>query len=246
MEGKIHNAVNNKCIVCGDEFNVGDYIQAFLRSPDDPSGSFCAPVIVDPKFHDRIIENKDTVKRKHLNCDMPKQEQESQPISPSCHLCKTQMGFDFSNNIWCKNIDCLLFDHIYDASTYPDQILVQQVNAIRNAIIAEFFNESNQEPKMRKIYKYTLDDKNVSFTVPKGSKILDAKLQKTGIAGAEEVVVWFLVETGCIENETRHFSCYMTGQSIPDDVDLKHINTLITKNGIVIHVFEVSTLGGGK
>lgn len=68
-------------------------------------------------------------------------------ISPNCHLCGSQMGFDFSNNIWCKSQSCLLFNQLYDASTYPDQILVSQVDATRKKIIADFVN---QEAKANK------------------------------------------------------------------------------------------------
>lgn len=140
---------NYKCMVCNKEFKTGEYIQAFLRSPDDEAGSFTAPVAVANGLKERIKRNKDKIKRKHLDCSykhLPVEKQTPQ-IAPNCQLCKTEMGFDFSNNIWCKSQSCLLFNQLYDASTYPNQILVNQVQEIRKRMFAEFVNESAQANK---------------------------------------------------------------------------------------------------
>lgn len=135
---------NFKCIVCGEEFKTGEYIQAFLRSPDDEAGSFTTPIAVANGFKERIIRNKDKIKRKHLDCNfnhIPVEKQIPQ-IAPNCQLCKSEMGFDFSNNIWCKSQSCLLFNQLYDALTYPDQTLVGQVQEIRRRMFAEFCNQT--------------------------------------------------------------------------------------------------------
>lgn len=93
---------------------------------------------------------------------------------------------------------------------------------------------------MRTIYKYIMAEQCVTFQVPKGSLVLDAKLQEQGSIKMEEPVIWFLVGDKNAEVESRTFAYFMTGQAIPDAVDIAHINTLIAKNGIVVHVFEVT------
>jgi hypothetical protein len=52
---------------CDKPFVEGDYMQAFLRSPDDPTGSWSKPSKVDAGFQARVYKN-DTfknMKRRH-------------------------------------------------------------------------------------------------------------------------------------------------------------------------------------
>ena len=55
----------SKCVLCGEEFKEGDMLEAFLRSPDDPKGSWTTPVYVDAEFQARVESNKDKIMRRH-------------------------------------------------------------------------------------------------------------------------------------------------------------------------------------
>ena len=59
------------CEVCGERFNAGDRLQAYLRSPDDP-GSWTEPVVVDDDYQVRFMRAPDKIPRKHVMCDVPK------------------------------------------------------------------------------------------------------------------------------------------------------------------------------
>lgn len=53
------------CIVCGKPFKSGDFLQAFLRSPDDPVGSWGPVVEAGDQFQTRAAINCDKVRRRH-------------------------------------------------------------------------------------------------------------------------------------------------------------------------------------
>jgi len=58
----------SSCIVCGKAFKAGDHLQAFLRSPDDPRGSWAKAVLVDKGYQSRVKIINDRVKRRHVEC----------------------------------------------------------------------------------------------------------------------------------------------------------------------------------
>lgn len=58
----------SKCIVCRIAFIEGDELQAFLKCPEDPSGSWTTPILVDANYQKRSQVNNDSIKRKHLSC----------------------------------------------------------------------------------------------------------------------------------------------------------------------------------
>jgi len=58
----------SKCIVCKKVFIEGELLQAFLRCPEDPNGSWTAPIKVDNGYQERSERNNDTIRRKHLDC----------------------------------------------------------------------------------------------------------------------------------------------------------------------------------
>lgn len=63
------------CVVCGEAFKEGDKLQAFLRCPEDPLGSWTKPYLVDKDYQKRSEENKakgnvDRVRRKHKDCQV--------------------------------------------------------------------------------------------------------------------------------------------------------------------------------
>ena len=58
----------SKCIVCGSPFKKDDKLQAFLRCPDNPDGSWTTPVVVDSGFQSRFVAMNDSIKRKHEGC----------------------------------------------------------------------------------------------------------------------------------------------------------------------------------
>lgn len=37
---------------------------------------------------------------------------------PKCDCCGEELSADFSNNVWCTNKDCYLYDQIFDAQDY--------------------------------------------------------------------------------------------------------------------------------
>jgi len=59
----------SSCIVCGKKFKEGDYLQAFLRCPEDPNGSWTEPVLVDSEYQTRANAICDKIKRKHKECN---------------------------------------------------------------------------------------------------------------------------------------------------------------------------------
>jgi len=80
----------SKCIVCNQDFKVGDYLQAFLRCPDDPKGSWTKPALVNENYQKRSLLNKDSIKRKHINCN----------------TANSNIGiYDFDNYLYSKNKD---------------------------------------------------------------------------------------------------------------------------------------------
>ncbi len=56
------------CVKCGDPFEPGDTLQAFLRSPEDKKGSWTRPISVDAEFQARHRGNNDEVTRAHVQC----------------------------------------------------------------------------------------------------------------------------------------------------------------------------------
>jgi len=54
--------MKSKCAVCGKEFKECDQLQAFLRCPEYPKGSWTWPVTVDAKFQERFERNSDNIK----------------------------------------------------------------------------------------------------------------------------------------------------------------------------------------
>ena len=59
----------SKCIVCDEPFKEGDYLQAFLRCPEDPEGSWTLPALVDKEYQTRAKINIDKIKRNHKDCE---------------------------------------------------------------------------------------------------------------------------------------------------------------------------------
>ena len=62
-----------KCMFCEQPFKPGDKLQAFLRSPDDPIGSWTDSVTVDEGFqkrHQRNLASQGNFnpKRRHEDC----------------------------------------------------------------------------------------------------------------------------------------------------------------------------------
>lgn len=53
------------CVVCGKPFEPGDRLEGFLRSPEDPQGSWGPTVEVDAQFQARVAINHDKVRRRH-------------------------------------------------------------------------------------------------------------------------------------------------------------------------------------
>ncbi len=62
--------MTSKCIVCREAFKEGDKVQAFLRCPDDPEGSWTRPIGVDAGFQARSKIVNDNIKRKHGSCEV--------------------------------------------------------------------------------------------------------------------------------------------------------------------------------
>lgn len=60
--------MTSKCVECGREFKPGEYLQAFLRSPEDPKGSWTEGVRVDEGYQERSLVNQDTIRRRHVSC----------------------------------------------------------------------------------------------------------------------------------------------------------------------------------
>lgn len=57
------------CAVCECELKAGESMQAFLRCPEDPKGSWTKAVVVDADFKNRIREHGiGGMKRKHETC----------------------------------------------------------------------------------------------------------------------------------------------------------------------------------
>jgi hypothetical protein len=61
---------NSKCVICNKEFVEGDLLQAFLRNPEDPAGSWTKPVEVDSEYQIRHARNQDKIQRKHHSCEV--------------------------------------------------------------------------------------------------------------------------------------------------------------------------------
>ena len=58
----------SSCILCDIPFVSGDMLQAFLRCPEEPGGSWTLPVRIDSEYQDRHCVNNDKIKRKHAHC----------------------------------------------------------------------------------------------------------------------------------------------------------------------------------
>jgi len=57
------------CICCAKPFKEGELLQAFLRCPEDPNGSWTAPVEVDKDYQARSVKCMDKILRKHYECN---------------------------------------------------------------------------------------------------------------------------------------------------------------------------------
>lgn len=87
---------------------------------------------------------------------------------------------------------------------------------------------------MKKIFKYPLTPGNISsIEMPKNGKILCCKLQHG------RPCLW--VVTDCpAEMKTRHFTSFMTGEQLPDGIDMEYVETILMNAGdYVIHIFEI-------
>jgi hypothetical protein len=86
------------------------------------------------------------------------------------------------------------------------------------------------------VYKYPLYGPNVLIEVPKDSVILSAKYLN------DQICVWILNKDENINNETLRVISVNTGNDslygFKKD-QLKFIDTVISDNGIVWHIFEV-------
>ena len=65
--------MTDRCMVCRKPFKTGDLLQAFLRCPEEPQGSWTDPAVVDSEYQERAAKHKaagsgDNAKRKHFNC----------------------------------------------------------------------------------------------------------------------------------------------------------------------------------
>lgn len=86
---------------------------------------------------------------------------------------------------------------------------------------------------MRLIYKYRLPicDYPV-ITLPKGAQILSVGEQNGGLH------VWALMDDEEKDFIYKKFRIFGTGNPVVSLVDLKFINTIISRTGFVWHVFE--------
>jgi hypothetical protein len=57
------------CVYCNEPFKEGDSLQAFLRCPEDPDGSWAEPVVVDKEYQARSDKVRDKIRRKHYECN---------------------------------------------------------------------------------------------------------------------------------------------------------------------------------
>lgn len=57
------------CSECNQPFKPGEYLRGFLRSPDDETGSWTRPILVDEEFQDRVLRTKGhELTRVHTGC----------------------------------------------------------------------------------------------------------------------------------------------------------------------------------
>ena len=81
------------------------------------------------------------------------------------------------------------------------------------------------------IWKYTIRFGG-SLEIPKGAKLLSAKMQN------DDICIWAVVDPKELP-VTRKFEVYGTGHSINDIGDLTFINTVMNEDhSLVLHVFE--------
>jgi hypothetical protein len=84
---------------------------------------------------------------------------------------------------------------------------------------------------MKTVYKYKLHPVTY-LTLPEGSKILSAGVQK------EDIFIWVLIDKDIMAYETRTFHVYGTGDQIDSSLNLKFIETVFITE-FVWHIFEV-------
>ena len=60
----------SRCCICNKPFKTGEYLQAFLRCPEDPKGSWTDPAMVDAEYQQRSQKVIDKIKRKHVECKL--------------------------------------------------------------------------------------------------------------------------------------------------------------------------------
>jgi hypothetical protein len=87
------------------------------------------------------------------------------------------------------------------------------------------------------VYKYpfAIQDR-VTVRLPRNADILHIGEQQFG-----ELCVWALVDPDAPPTVERYFRVFGTGHAVPDDVELDHLTTIISANGLVWHIFEDDT-----
>lgn len=87
---------------------------------------------------------------------------------------------------------------------------------------------------MKRILKYSLHSEGIySVRMPEDGIILSCKLQNG------HPCIWVLTENAIV-NTTRHFKAFMTGETIPEGVNMEYIETLLLNDDrYVIHLFEI-------
>ena len=84
---------------------------------------------------------------------------------------------------------------------------------------------------MKVIYKYRLNDKNTTVSLPVGYKILHV-----GVQGFNSVCTWIMIDTDETAVEDVTFTLIYTGQEIPNNVT--YVGTaIINELNLVFHVF---------
>lgn len=92
----------------------------------------------------------------------------------------------------------------------------------------------------RVVYKYTeLLEFTVTVALPVGARILRVETAKSRSQGRTALVFWAEVDSDA-PTEQRRFTVLGTGHSIPDDVALEHVATVMDGH-FVWHVYEVTS-----
>jgi hypothetical protein len=88
----------------------------------------------------------------------------------------------------------------------------------------------------RVIYKYKLSDtieEDGKIGLPRGAQVLSVGVQD------DSIFIWAVVSPDETMIEVRTFYVLMTGQTMPEDIDVHFLGTVHLYSGkIVLHVFE--------